>query len=98
MDGEILLRGQVRIKEVGTKFRIAAGVSDLIETRCGEIALWSVFVKIIETMEERSVVASCIKRAEVGWQAAGPAIGITRCLARKVITATGIGEGKRQPA
>ena len=98
MDGEILLRGQVRIKEVGTKFRIAAGVSDLIETRCGEVALWAVFVKISETVEERSVVASCIEGAEVGWQAAGSPIGITRRLPRKVITATGIGEGERQPA
>ena len=52
MDREIFLDCEIGIEEVGTKFCIPAGGADLVETRRGEIALWSVGVKIVETLEE----------------------------------------------
>ena len=69
MDREIFLDCKIGIEEVGTEFCIPAGGADLVETRRGEIALRSVGVKIVETLEEWSVVEGCADPAEVGWQA-----------------------------
>ena len=65
MEREIFLRRQVRVEEVGAKFGVPASGADLIETRGGEITLWPVGVKIVEPLEEGSVMASCTERADI---------------------------------